>query len=262
MNTNPQHTDTSPQAPAVKPKPLRTRPAQAVAVATADPRITVVVPCLNEEATITEVVREIFAWADNAREHIEVIVADNGSTDRSKQLAEQAGATVIHVETKGYGSAIRGGLSQALGVIIVIGDANGQHDFSEIGTLIARIDEGCDMVVGSRFDDPGQAARSLPWLNRTIGAPLLSAIGREFADTDIRDFHCGYRAITRQALDRITLECTGMEFATEMIVRAAQANLVIGQCPVSVRPAGRDRPPHLRPLRDGLRHLIWLIRNT
>lgn len=263
MNNNPQQTDatTRNDAPIVEPKPMRTRPAESVAVAFADPRVSVVVPCLNEEATIAGVVNEIFAWSESAHEHVEVIVADNGSTDNSVSLAKQAGATIVTVETKGYGSAIRGGMQHALGDVIVIGDADGQHDFSEIGSLLARIDDGCDMVIGSRFDDKGQTTKSLPWLNRTIGAPVLSAVGRLISGTDVRDFHCGYRAITRQALDRVTFECTGMEFASEMIVKAAKADLVIGQCPVSIRPAGRDRPPHLRPFRDGMRHLAWMIRN-
>ena len=202
------------------------------------------------------------AWAVDAEESIEVVVADNGSTDGSIALAEKAGARVVSIERRGYGSAIRSGLASALGDILIIGDADGQHDFSQIGVFVARIDKGFDMVVGSRFDDPAGAKRSIPWLNRTIGAPALSAIGRALSGTDVRDFHCGYRAITRRALERLTLTCDGMEFATEMIVRASQADLRIGQCPVTTRPAGRERPPHLRPLRDGLRHLAWMVRNT
>ncbi|MFI4893126.1 MAG: glycosyltransferase family 2 protein [Phycisphaerales bacterium JB058] len=226
------------------------------------PRVSVVIPCLNESRTIAGVVSEAIGWAERSRESIEVVVADNGSTDGSVAIAEKAGARVVPIAERGYGSAIRGGLASALGDVLVIGDADGQHDFSQIGEFVRRIDGGCDMVVGSRFEDRDEARRSIPWLNRTIGAPALSAIGRTLSGAEVRDFHCGYRAISRQALGRLTLTCDGMEFATEMIVRAAQARLRIEQCPVTIRPAGRDRPPHLRPVRDGLRHMIWMVRNT
>ena len=246
----------------IEAKPMRSVPGSAPAGVAQAPRVSVIIPCLNEVRTIESVVREALEWANAAEQSVEVIVADNGSTDGSVEAVTRAGARAVHISQRGYGIAIRGGLSHALGEILVIGDADGQHDFSQIGVFVQRIKEGCDMVVGSRFDDPAGAKRSIPWLNRTVGAPALSAIGRTLSGADVRDFHCGYRAITRYALDRLTLTCDGMEFATEMIVRAAQANLSIGQCPVAIRPAGRERPPHLRPLRDGLRHLMWMVRNT
>ncbi len=220
MNPSPTHADPRNRAQAdvvIEAKPLREASAPLQAAVLHAPRVSVVIPCLNESRTIAGVVREALVWADGAGESIEVIVADNGSTDSSVALAEKAGARVVPIAERGYGSAIRGGLA------------------------------------GARH--------SIPWLNRTVGAPALSAIGRVLSGTDVRDFHCGYRAISRKALGRLTLACNGMEFATEMIVRAAQANLRIGQCPVTIRPAGRERPPHLRPFRDGLRHLAWMARN-
>lgn len=188
----------------------------------------------------------------------EVLVVDNGSTDGSTTAAVAAGAEVIDEPVRGYGSAIRAGIAAARHDIIIIADADGQHDLSCTPDLIAPLlCNGADVVIGRRLQQPGSHANH--WLKRRIGAPALSAIGRTISGATISDFHCGFRAGRREALQSLRLGADGMEFASEMIVRAHRAGLALAEVGVRVRPPMRERPPHLRPLRDAARHVRCLL---
>ena len=223
-----------------------------------DFEVSVVIPCLNEAETVALCVRK-------AREGMaalgvvgEVIVADNGSDDGSPELASEASARVVPVEERGYGAAIRGGMSAARGEFIVIGDADDSYDFTAIGPFVRELRGGNDLVVGNRFKGelkPG----AMPWLNRYVGNPLLSSIGKLLFSSPCGDFHCGLRAIRRTALDRLDLRSTGMEFASEMLVKASLFGLRVTEVPITLSRAGRSRRPHLRPWRDGWRHLRFLL---
>jgi glycosyltransferase involved in cell wall biosynthesis len=215
-------------------------------------------PCLNEAETVSTCVRQ-------AREAIrtlnlpgEVIVADNGSVDGSQELAKAAGARVVHVSEKGYGSALMEGFEAARGRYIVMGDADGSYDFSSIPSFVSRLSDGYDLVVGNRFAggiEPG----AMPWLHRYVGNPALSWTGRFLFRSPCRDFHCGLRALRRDALGRLGLRSTGMEFASEMVVKAQLFGLKVGEVPTTLSPDGRSRGSHLRTWRDGWRHLRFLL---
>lgn len=221
--------------------------------------VSFVIPCLNEETTIGDVVHSALLFGDISGHAVEVLVVDNGSEDRSADRASARGARVLNQPERGYGSAIRMGIEAARGDVVVIADADGQHPILEAGRLIEPIRNGsADMVVGIRRSEKNAPAS--PWLNRTIGTPALSAIGRLVSGAPVTDFHCGYRAIRRNAWDRFVIRSTGMEFATEMIIRAHRAGLRIEEREIIVRPSDRPRAAHLRPLRDGLRHLGILAR--
>lgn len=219
--------------------------------------VSIVIPCLNEERTIGQVVH-------NARHALElmglpgeVVVADNGSRDQSAAIARSSGARVVHVSRKGYGSALRGGIEAAYGRIIVMGDADGSHDFTEAVPMVQKILEGYDLVVGSRFKGtilPG----SWSWTSR-IGVPIVTAILNLLFKTGVSDSQCGFRAFTKDAYHRMQLRATGMEFASEMLIKAKKAGLRIAETPVTMHPDQRGRPPHLHPLRDGWRHLKLML---
>lgn len=203
-------------------------------------------------------IAEAQLFADISGHDVEILVVDNGSTDRSSLIASQAGAQVIREDVKGYGAAIRAGLERARGDSIVIADADGQHPLLECSALLSKLDSGADLVVGIRRDKPGQA--SSPWLNRSVGTPALSMLARLITGAPVKDYHCGFRAIRRDASNRLLFRCDGMEFASEMIVRVHQAGMRIAQCEIYVRPSERPRSAHLRPFRDGWRHLRTLVR--
>jgi glycosyl transferase family 2 len=222
--------------------------------------ISVVLPCLNEAQTVASCVTaalSAFSAMDDATG--EVIVADNGSTDGSQDLARDAGARVVDVPVRGYGAAITAGCEAARGKYLVIADADASYDLGELGPLIERLRAGDDLAIGSRFKGrilPG----AMPWKNRFIGNPLLTGALRVlFHAPQISDAHSGMRALTREAFDALELRTPGMEFASEMIVRACKLGLRIGEVPITLRPDGRDRPPHLRPWRDGWRHLKFML---
>lgn len=218
------------------------------------PDVSFVIPCLNEETTIGDVVHSAVLFGDISGHAVEVLVVDNGSEDSSAERAAANGAKVLSQPARGYGSAIRMGIEKAQGDVVVIADADGQHPILEAGRLIEPVRNGsADMVVGVRRSE--KDAPSSPWLNRRIGTPALSAIGRLVSGAPVTDFHCGYRAIRRNAWDRLSIRSTGMEFATEMIIRAHRAGLRIEEREIIVRPSDRPRGAHLRPFRDGLRHL-------
>ncbi|HRE07051.1 MAG TPA: glycosyltransferase family 2 protein [Opitutaceae bacterium] len=220
--------------------------------------VSVVMPCLNEASTIERCVRE--ARGALAAEGMvgEVIVADNGSTDGSQKLAAQSGARVVAVEAKGYGNALRGGIEAARGRFVVMGDSDCSYDFTHVGRFVARLRAGDDLVMGNRFLG-GIQPGAMPWKNRYLGNPVLSGLGRLFFRTPIRDFHCGLRAFSIDAYHRLDLRTTGMEFASEMVIKSTLLGLRVSEVPTILRPDQRGRPPHLRPWRDGWRHLRFML---
>lgn len=220
--------------------------------------LSVVLPCLNEARTITGCVREAMDALAASGIAGEVVVADNGSTDGSQDLATRAGARVVPITAKGYGNALRGGIAAARGRFILMGDADGSYDFSHLSRFVERLRAGADLVMGNRFRggiEPG----AMPWKNRHIGNPVLSFIGRLFFRTGIGDFHCGLRAFTTDAYRRMDLRTTGMELASEIVIKSVLFGLRVEEVPTVLRKDGRDRPPHLRPWRDGWRHLRFML---
>ncbi len=234
-----------------------------VAVGTVEPdgdgiELSIVLPCLNEAETVAQCVSKAVRWlADNGVSG-EVIVADNGSTDGSPELAMAAGAEVVSVRWKGYGNALLHGIRAARGTYVLMADADESYDLQSIGPFLEKLRGGDDLVMGNRFAG-GIEDGAMPWLHKWIGNPVLSFIGRLFYKTPIRDFHCGIRAFRKDAIDGLGLRSGGMEFASEMIVKASLANLKISEVPTTLRPDGRSRNPHLRTFKDGWRHLRFLL---
>jgi hypothetical protein len=223
--------------------------------------LSVVIPCLDEAETLGACVREAVRALAAAGVAGEVVVADNGSADGSPEIAEGAGARVVHVPERGYGNALLGGIASARGRYVLMGDADGSYDFGALGGFVARLRGGADLVMGCRLPAGGGTILpgAMPWKHRWIGNPVLSALGRLFFKAPVRDFHCGLRAFRRDAVLRLGLRCPGMEFASEMVVKATLARLAIEEAPVTLRPDGRSRPPHLRSWRDGWRHLRFML---
>ncbi len=215
-------------------------------------------PCLNEAATVAGCVVQAREAIERLGLSGEVVVADNGSTDGSRELAEAAGAQVVPVAVRGYGSALLAGITAARGEYVVMGDADATYDFSMIDGFLLKLREGYDLVMGNRFKG-GVAPGAMPFLHRWLGNPVLSALGRLFFRTDIGDFHSGLRGFRRSPILSLGLRTTGMEFASEMVVKAALRGLRITEVPVTLAPDIRDRPPHLRTWRDGWRHLRFLL---
>jgi glycosyltransferase involved in cell wall biosynthesis len=224
----------------------------------APPLLSVVMPCLNEARTVAVCVGKAQAFFDRAGIAGEVVIADNGSTDRSVELAVAAGARVVHVADRGYGAALLGGIEAARGRWVVIGDADDSYDFTALDGFLQRLARGAQLVMGNRFAG-GIADGAMPPLHRYLGNPVLSFIGRLLFGSEIRDFHCGLRAFDREAILGLGLRCEGMEFASEMVLRASLAGLRIDEVPTTLSRDGRDRPPHLRSWRDGWRHLRLLL---
>lgn len=220
--------------------------------------LTILMPCLNEAETVATCVRKARSFLQRTGTTGEVLVADNGSTDGSQELARGAGARVIEVAAKGYGSALLGGLRAAHGRFVIMGDADDSYDFSSLDGFLDSLRAGHTMVIGHRFRG-GIRPGAMPWMHRYLGNPVLSFLGRLFFSCRIGDFHCGLRGMDRAAALRLGLAAPGMEFASEMIVKAALARWRIGEVPTVLSPAGRSRPPHLRSWRDGWRHLRFLL---
>lgn len=225
------------------------------------PDLTILLPCLNEAATVLECLDAAKRGVLAAGVTAELLVADNGSTDASARISEQAGARVIHVNAKGYGEALRAGIHAARGRWILMGDADASYDFASAPAFVTKLRNGADFVIGCRFAAGGGRILpgAMPWKHRWIGNPALTAIGRLLFGCPVHDFHCGLRAFSRDAVVRLELTCSGMEFASELIVKAHQAGLRIAEVPVTLSPDRRGRPPHLRSWRDGFRHLGFLI---
>ncbi|MFQ3577710.1 MAG: glycosyltransferase family 2 protein [Verrucomicrobiia bacterium] len=223
--------------------------------------VTVLMPCLNEAGTVAQCVQDAFQGLESCHAEGEVLVTDNGSCDGSVEVAKQAGARVVTVGQRGYGSALRSGIAEARGRFVVIGDADGTYDFKALGPFIAALRNGADLVMGCRFPSGGGVIErgAMPWKHRWIGNPVLSWLGRCLFRTKCRDFHCGLRGLNRERFARLPLRTTGMEFASEMVIRAALAGYRIEEAPARLRPALPERRSHLRSWRDGWRHLRFML---
>jgi glycosyltransferase involved in cell wall biosynthesis len=220
--------------------------------------LTILMPCLNEEATVGRCVEKALGYLRRRKLHGEVIVADNGSTDDSQRIAAAHGARVVHVSKRGYGSALIGGIAHARGRYVIMGDADDSYDFSDLDPFVEKFHEGFDFVMGNRFKG-GIKPGAMPFLHRYLGNPVLSWIGRTFFKIPIGDFHCGLRGFKRAALLQLGLTCEGMEFASEMVVKAKMQGLRLTEVPTTLSPDGRDRPPHLNTWHDGWRNLRFLL---
>jgi glycosyltransferase involved in cell wall biosynthesis len=220
--------------------------------------LTILMPCLNEAETVARCVQKALGFLARSGLAGEVVVADNGSTDGSQDLARAAGARVVAVERRGYGSALLCGIEAAHGRYVILGDADDSYDFSELGAFVDALRQGFQMVVGNRFRG-GIRPGAMPALHRYLGNPVLSRVGRLFFSSPIGDFHCGLRGVDRAATLRLGLSSPGMEFASEMIVKATLAGWRICEVPTVLSPDGRSRAPHLRSWRDGWRHLRFLL---
>ena len=220
--------------------------------------LSIVLPCLNEAETIERCIAAAMKCLRDNGIHGEVVVGDNGSTDGSAELARRAGARVVEVAQRGYGSALMGAIEASRGRFIVMGDADASYDFAEAAGILEKLREGCDLVMGNRFKG-GIMPGAMPWKNRWLGNPGLTGLGRLIYGASVSDFHCGLRGFTRATYDALRLRTTGMEFASEMVVKATVARKKIGEVPITLHPDGRLRRPHLRPWRDGWRHLRFLL---
>jgi len=220
--------------------------------------LTILMPCLNEAETLAACIGKARGFLDRTGIAGEVLIADNGSTDGSQDIARGLGARVVTVPERGYGAALAGGIQAARGRFVIMGDADDSYDFASLDAFIAELRDGADLVMGNRFAggiEPG----AMPWHHRYIGNPVLSAVGRLFFHTPIGDFHCGLRGFSRAAILALNLRTTGMEFASEMVVKATLAQLDLREVPTTLARDGRSRRPHLRSIRDGWRHLRFLL---
>ena len=220
--------------------------------------VSVVMPCLNEAETLETCIVKAQRALQEAHIAGEIVIADNGSTDGSVEIAQQLGARLVNVRTKGYGSALMGGIAAASGKYIVMGDADDSYDFSHIPRFVEQLRQGADVVIGNRFRG-GIQKDAMPPLHRYFGNPALTKLGRLFFHSPVRDFYCGLRGFRKDAYQRMALRTTGMEFATEMVVKATLLELRISEVPTTLSPDGRTRPSHLRTWRDGWRHLRFLL---
>jgi glycosyltransferase involved in cell wall biosynthesis len=220
--------------------------------------VSIVMPCLNEVETLAACIRKAQQAIEKQNLSAEIIVADNGSTDGSQVVAKEFGVRVVEVARKGYGSALIAGIDVAQGRFVIMGDADDSYDFRAIGPLIDRLRDGCDLVIGNRFAggiEPG----AMVWSHRWVGNPVLTFISRVFFRTPVGDMHCGLRGFRKDSYEKLRLHATGMEFASEMVIKASLRHMKIAEVPVTLSPDGRSRPPHLRTWRDGWRHLRFML---
>jgi len=220
--------------------------------------LTVLMPCLNEAETLEICILKAQSWLAESGVDGEVLIADNGSTDGSQGIAEALGARVINVPNKGYGATLYAGAIESNGTYIVMGDSDDSYDFSNLNPFLDELRKGTDLVMGNRFKG-GIKPGAMPWKNRYIGNPALSYLGRLMFKIPVRDFHCGLRGFSKSAFIRMDLRTTGMEFASEMVIKAQLLGLGITEVPTSLSQDGRTRKPHLRPWRDGWRHLRFML---
>lgn len=221
-------------------------------------QLTILMPCLNESETLALCINKANAWISKSGLDAEVLIADNGSTDGSQAIAESLGARVITVEQKGYGSALFHGCMSAAGEWIIMGDSDDSYDFSNLDPFVKKLHEGYDLVMGNRFLG-GIAPGAMPWKNRYIGNPLLTWVGRLLFKCPAKDFHCGLRGFRKDAFLKMDLRTTGMEFASEMVIKANLFDMRIAEVATTLSKDGRTRPPHLKPWRDGWRHLRFML---
>ncbi|MCU1405334.1 MAG: dolichol-P-glucose synthetase [Glaciihabitans sp.] len=220
--------------------------------------LTIVMPCLNEAETLAVCIDKAIGYLARSGVVGEVLIADNGSTDGSQEIAVAHGARVVAIAEKGYGSALIGGIDAALGTYVIMGDADDSYDFENLDGFVERLRAGDELVMGNRFRggiEPG----AMPPLHKYLGNPVLSTIGRMLFKSDIKDFHCGLRGFNRRSMQELHLQTTGMEFASEMVVKSTLGGLRVSEVPTTLKKDGRSRPPHLRSWRDGWRHLRFLL---
>lgn len=220
--------------------------------------LTILMPCLNEAETLATCIQKAKNFLHQEKIEGEILISDNGSSDGSQHIAEQYGARLIHATTKGYGAALINGIQEAQGRYIIMGDADDSYDFTELKPFLDKLKEGYDLVMGNRFQG-GIKPGAMPFLNRYLGNPVLSFLGRKFFKSPIGDFHCGLRGFSKEAIAKINLKAPGMEFASEMVVKASIGQLKIAEVATTLSKDGRSRPPHLRKWRDGWRHLRLLL---
>lgn len=221
-------------------------------------KLTILMPCLNEVETLASCISKATSWIKQSGIEAEILISDNGSTDGSQALASQLGARVVDAPEKGYGAALIYGVKAAKGQYIIMGDADDSYDFSALDSFIEKLEQGYDLVMGNRFLG-GIEKGAMPWKNKYIGNPALSAIGRLLFHCPAKDFHCGLRGFSKAAFEKMDLRTTGMEFASEMVIKANLLKMKIIEVPTTLSKDGRSRPPHLKPWRDGWRHLRFML---
>ena len=223
--------------------------------------LTILMPCLNEAETLARCIEKARLGLQRSGVRGEIVIADNGSTDGSQAIAEKAGVRLVPVKAKGYGSALIGGVRAAAGEWIIMGDADDSYDFSDLNGFVKKFQAGDELIMGCRLPVGGGtiAPGAMPWKNRWIGNPILSFIGRLFFKCPAHDFHAGLRGFTKTAFEKMELQTTGMEFASEMVIKSTFKGLKISEVPITLHPDGRSRPPHLKPWRDGWRHLRFML---
>lgn len=223
-----------------------------------DIELSIIMPCLNEAETLEICIRKATDFLERAGINGEIVIGDNGSIDGSQEIARRCGAYVIDAPIRGYGAALYGAVMASRGKYCIMGDADDSYDFAALDAFVEHLRAGADLAMGNRFRG-GVAPGAMPWKNRYIGNPVLSGLGRLFFGSPVSDFHCGLRGFSREAFSRMDLRTTGMEFASEMVIKATLLEMKIVEVPTTLRPDGRSRAPHLRPYRDGWRHLRMML---
>jgi glycosyltransferase involved in cell wall biosynthesis len=220
--------------------------------------LSIIMPCLNEAETLAICIRKAMFYLERSGVSGEVLIGDNGSTDGSQEIARSLGARVINIPIRGYGAALYGAITAARGRYCIMGDSDDSYDFENLDGFMTKLREGYDLVMGNRFKG-GIKPGAMPWKNRYIGNPVLSTIGKILYTAPVGDFHCGIRGFSKDAFQRMDLRTTGMEFASEMVIKATLMKMKMNESPTTLSPDGRSRPPHLRPYRDGWRHLRFML---
>ena len=230
-------------------------------IAGMDIELSIVMPCLNEAETLATCIEAARKFLARSGVNGEIVIGDNGSTDGSQQIAANLGARVVEIPMHGYGAALHGAIGAARGRYCIMGDSDASYDFEHLDDFLEKLRQGYDLVMGNRFKG-GIRPGAMPWKNRLIGNPILSFIGRLFFHSQVGDFHCGLRGFTKHAYDSLDLRTTGMEFASEMVIGAQLKGLRIAEVPTVLSPDGRSHSPHLRPYRDGWRHLRFMLMHS
>lgn len=220
--------------------------------------LSIVMPCLNEAETLATCIRKARSYLDRSGVSGEIVIGDNGSTDGSQQIATDLGARVIPIPIRGYGAALYGAIFAAQGRYCIMGDSDNSYNFEKLDAFVDKLRQGYDLVMGNRFQG-GIMPGAMPWKNRYIGNPILSTIGKILFRAEVGDFHCGLRGFSKSAFQRMDLRTTGMEFASEMVIKAKLMGMKMTEVPTTLSPDGRSRPPHLLPYRDGWRHLRFML---